>query len=195
MALDVAEIDRRRDLRPLIELARIAPEIGVIDDAPVYVKATALRSRNYGAYEVSTTSSPVEEDVSPTVYASQAAYEEAVSPLFETLDWLEAHLSTNRYLCGDRITEADWRLFTTLIRFDSVYHGHFKCNIRRIIDYPNIWAYTRELYQWPKVAETVNFQHIKSHYYQSHRSVNPTGIVPIGPSIDFAAPHARGEEP
>jgi putative glutathione S-transferase len=124
--------------------------------------------------------------------SSQAAYEEAVSPLFETLDWLESHLSTNRYLCGDRVTEADWRLFTTLIRFDCVYHGHFKCNVRRIVDYPNLWGYTRELYQWPKVAATVDFRHIKSHYYQSHRNINPTGIVPVGPAIDFSLPHGRG---
>ena len=124
--------------------------------------------------------------------SSQAAYEEAVSPLFETLDWLESHLSTNRYVCGDRVTEADWRLFTTLIRFDSVYHGHFKCNIRRIVDYPNLWGYTRELYQWPKVAATVDFRHIKSHYYQSHRNINPTGVVPVGPAIDFNLPHGRG---
>ncbi|SEE37563.1 putative glutathione S-transferase [Rhizobiales bacterium GAS188] len=124
--------------------------------------------------------------------ATQDAYEEAVAPLFETLDWLELHLATNRYLCGDRITEADWRLFTTLIRFDCVYHGHFKCNVRRIIDYPNLWGYTRELYQWPKVAPTVDFRHIKNHYYQSHLSINPTGVVPIGPAIDFSVPHGRG---
>jgi putative glutathione S-transferase len=150
--------------------------------------------------EIEALNARIYDTVNNGVYKSgfattQSAYEEAVRPLFETLDWLEQRLSRQRYLCGAQVTEADWRLFTTLVRFDSVYHGHFKCNIRRIIDYPNIWAYTRELYQWPKVAETVNFQHIKSHYYQSHRSVNPTGIVPIGPSIDFAAPHARGEEP
>jgi len=123
---------------------------------------------------------------------TQAAYEEAVRPLFDTLDWLDERLSRQRYLCGDRITEADWRLFTTLVRFDCVYHGHFKCNIRRIIDYPHLWAYARELYQWPKIAGTVNFDHIKRHYYQSHRAINPTGIVPVGPAIDFMAPHGRG---
>jgi putative glutathione S-transferase len=90
------------------------------------------------------------------------------------------------------VTEADWRLFTTLIRFDCVYHGHFKCNIRRIIDYPRLWAYTRKLYHWPKIAETVNFEHIKNHYYQSHRGINPTGIVPVGPAIDFTEPHGQG---
>jgi putative glutathione S-transferase len=123
---------------------------------------------------------------------TQEAYEEAVLPLFETLDWLDERLSRQRYLCGDRLTEADWRLFTTLVRFDCVYHGHFKCNIRRIVDYPHLWAYTRELHQWPKISGTVNFQHIKSHYYQSHRSINPTGIVPLGPAIDFTVPHGRG---
>jgi len=123
---------------------------------------------------------------------SQAAYDEAVGPLFETLDWLEARLAARRYLCGDRLTEADWRLFTTLVRFDAVYHGHFKCNLRRIVDYPNLWAYTRELYQWPGVAATVDFQHIKRHYYESHRQVNPSGIVPRGPLVDFGVPHGRG---
>ncbi len=124
---------------------------------------------------------------------SQAAYDEAVTELFETLDWLEARLAQRRYLCGDRITEADWRLFTTLVRFDPVYVGHFKCNLRRLVDYPNLWGYTRELYQWPGVAETVRLDHIKSHYYTSHKTVNPTGIVPKGPIIDFTAPHDRAK--
>lgn len=123
---------------------------------------------------------------------TQAAYDEAIVPLFETLDWLEERLATRRYLCGERLTEADWRLFTTLVRFDPVYVGHFKCNIRRIADYPNLFGYTRELYQWPGVRETVNMYHIKHHYYGSHTSINPTGIVPAGPAIDFAAPHMRG---
>lgn len=122
---------------------------------------------------------------------SQAAYEEAVTPLFESLDWLDTHLAENRYLCGDTLTEADWRLFTTLIRFDAVYVGHFKCNIQRIADYPHLAAYTRELYQWPGIAETINFQHIKHHYYESHPTVNPTGVVPMGPKQDFSAPHGR----
>ena len=126
---------------------------------------------------------------------TQEAYEEAVRPLFETLDKLEARLSRQRYLCGERITEADWRLFTTLIRFDSVYHGHFKCNIRRIADYPSLWGFTRELYQWPGVRETTNFQHIKHHYYESHKTINPTGIVPVGPDLDFNAPHGRDHFP
>lgn len=100
-----------------------------------------------------------------------------------------------RYLCGGRITEADWRLFTTLVRFDPVYYGHFKCNIRRIVDYPNLWSHTRELYQWPGVQETVNFEHIKHHYYESHESINPTRIVPVGPELDFDTPHGRGAFP
>jgi glutathionyl-hydroquinone reductase len=118
---------------------------------------------------------------------SQAAYEEAVRPLFETLDFLEERLSTRRYLCGDRLTEADIRLFTTLVRFDAVYFSHFKCNLRRIVDYPSLWRYTRTLYQHPGVASTVDFGHIKGHYYGSHKTINPTGIVPVGPSIDFSA--------
>jgi glutathionyl-hydroquinone reductase len=122
---------------------------------------------------------------------TQQAYEEALMPLFETLNWLEEKLSHQRYLIGDRITEADWRLFTTLVRFDVVYVGHFKCNLRRIVDYPNIWAYLRELYQIEGIAETVNFQHIKGHYYESHKTINPTGIVPLGPEINFLSPHNR----
>ena len=122
---------------------------------------------------------------------TQAAYEDAVAPLFETLDRLDERLATRRYLCGDRLTEADWRLFTTLLRFDPVYVGHFKCNLRRVIDYPNLWGYTRDLYQHPGVAETVNMDHIKRHYYGSHGTINPTGIVPVGPTIDFLEPHRR----
>ncbi|PPT80381.1 glutathione-dependent reductase [Xanthomonas arboricola pv. zantedeschiae] len=123
---------------------------------------------------------------------TQAAYEEAVVPLFESLDWLDARLGQQRYLCGDRLTEADWRLFTTLVRFDAVYVGHFKCNLRRIADYPQLSGYLRELYQMPGIADTVNFQHIKHHYYQSHDMINPTGIVPLGPVLDMQAPHGRG---
>jgi putative glutathione S-transferase len=122
---------------------------------------------------------------------TQAAYEEAVQPLFATLDWLEAMLEERRFLTGDRLTEADIRLFTTLIRFDAVYVGHFKCNLRRIADYPNLWAYTRDIYQLPGIAGTVNFEHIKRHYYESHRTINPGGIVPAGPVLDLAAPHGR----
>jgi glutathionyl-hydroquinone reductase len=122
---------------------------------------------------------------------TQEAYDEAVTELFASLDWLEERLSRQRYLAGEQVTEADWRLFTTLIRFDPVYHGHFKCNLRRLVDYPNLWAYARELYQWPGVAGTVNLGHIKHHYYGSHRTINPTGIVPKGPLLDFDAPHGR----
>lgn len=115
---------------------------------------------------------------------TQAAYEEAVKPLFETLDWLEDRLGSHRFLTGDELTEADWRLFTTLIRFDPVYVGHFKCNIRRIADYPRLSAYLRALYHVEGVAGTVNFAHIKGHYYESHRTINPTGIVPVGPDMN-----------
>jgi glutathionyl-hydroquinone reductase len=118
---------------------------------------------------------------------SQEAYDEAVVPVFETLDWLEEKLSRADYLVGNRLTEADWRLFTTLLRFDPVYHTHFKCNLKRLVDYPALWAYTRRLYQHPAVRPTVNFDHIKGHYFQSHRWINPTGIVPKGPIVDFDA--------
>ena len=122
---------------------------------------------------------------------TQGAYEEAIGPLFATLDWLEQRLASSRFLLGDALTEADIRLFTTLIRFDAVYVGHFKCNIRRIADYPHLSAYTRDLYQWPGIAATVNFEHIKRHYYESHRTINPSGIVPVGPRLDLDAPHGR----
>ena len=124
---------------------------------------------------------------------TQTAYDEAVGPLFDTLDWLEDRLSTHRYLMGEQLTEADWRLFTTLVRFDPVYHLHFKCNRKRLVDYPNLWAYTRELYQVPGVADTVNMAHIVRHYHYSHESINPHRIVPINPVIDFDAPHGRDQ--
>jgi len=123
---------------------------------------------------------------------SQEAYEEAARGIFSTLDQLEELLSRQRYLAGKAITEADWRLFTTLVRFDAVYYSHFKCNLRRIVDYPNLWNYLRDLYQMPGIAATVSLDHIKRHYYGSQLKVNPTGIVPIGPLIDFTAPHDRG---
>ena len=122
---------------------------------------------------------------------TQEAYEQAITPLFDTLDWLEDRLRAKRYLTGDQITEADWRLFTTLIRFDVVYVGHFKCNIRRIADYPNLSEYLRDLYQQPGIAKTVNLEHIKKHYYQSHETINPSRVVPKGPVVDFTAPHNR----
>lgn len=117
---------------------------------------------------------------------TQAAYESAVRALFSALDHLDKHLASQAYLVGDQMTEADWKLFPTLIRFDAVYHGHFKCNIRRIIDYPNLDAYLRKLYQYDGIAETVNFEHIKRHYYITHTDINPTQIVPVGPEIDFS---------
>ena len=146
--------------------------------------------------EIDALNSRIYDTVNNGVYksgfaATQDAYDEAVQDLFASLDWLEDILSRQRYLAGANITEADWRLFTTLVRFDSVYVGHFKCNIRRIADYPNIWAYTRDLYQQPHIAETVHMDHIKKHYYQSHRPINPTGIVPLGPEVDFDLPHDR----
>lgn len=122
---------------------------------------------------------------------SQEVYARACRELFEALDELEARLATRRYLFGARIVEADWRLFCTLIRFDAVYHGHFKCNVRRIVDYLNLFGYLRDLYQQPGIAETVNFDHIKRHYYVTHDDINPTRIVPIGPEQDLAAPHGR----
>ena len=146
--------------------------------------------------EIDTVNAAVYRHVNNGVYkcgfaTAQAAYDEAFDALFTTLDDLEQRLTRQRYLLGDRITEADWRLFTTLVRFDPVYHGHFKCNLRRLTDYPNLWNYTRELYQVPGVAGTVNLHHIKHHYYGSHASVNPSGIVPKGPAIDFERPHGR----
>ncbi|MFJ5258376.1 glutathione S-transferase family protein [Pseudomonas sp. NPDC088414] len=122
---------------------------------------------------------------------SQQAYEEAFDEVFAELDHLERVLDANRYLTGEYLTEADVRLFTTMIRFDAVYHGHFKCNLRRIADYPNLSNWLRELYQWPGIAETVDFQHIKNHYYGSHKTINPTGIVPKGPKQDFSGAHDR----
>ena len=147
--------------------------------------------------DIETVNERVYDTVNNGVYkagfaTTQAAYDAAVVPLFETLDWLEDHLNTNRYLMGDRLTEADWRLFPTLVRFDSVYHLHFKCNRKRIVDYPNLWAYTRELYQVPGVAGTVNLDHIVRHYHYSHETINPYRIIPINPIVDFLAPHGRG---
>ncbi len=145
----------------------------------------ALRS------EIDTLNSRIYDSVNNGVYRAgfateQAAYEEAIGPLFETLDWLDARLAGQRFLTGAMLTEADIRLFTTLVRFDPVYVGHFKCNIRRIVDYRHLWRFTRDVFNLPGIAATVNMQHIKGHYYESHRTINPTGIVPAGPEIDFA---------
>lgn len=146
--------------------------------------------------EIDATIDAIYEPINNGVYKSgfaskQEVYEEAVTDLFDALDHWEDVLATRRYLCGDRITEADVCLFTTLVRFDAVYHGHFKCNIRRIVDYPNLWGYLRDVYQLPGVAETVYLDDIKRHYYTSHESVNPTRVVPVGPAIDFTTPHDR----
>jgi len=124
---------------------------------------------------------------------SQQAYDEAIVPLFETMDWLEGLLAERRFLTGDAPLECDWRLLPTLLRFDPVYHGHFKCNRRRLVDYPNLWGYTRDLYQWPGVRETCNFEHARLHYHRSHETINPHRILPIGADIDFDAPHGRGD--
>jgi putative glutathione S-transferase len=147
--------------------------------------------------EIDAINERVYETVNNGVYrcgfaTTQAAYDTAFVPLFESLDWLEALLAQRRYLLGERITEADWRLFPTLVRFDAVYHGHFKCNLRRIVDYPNLWGYTRDLYQQAGVAATVEIDEIKRHYYVTHPQINPTRIVPLGPALDFGAPHGRG---
>jgi putative glutathione S-transferase len=136
------------------------------------------------------------ENVNNGVYRAgfatrQRPYEIACRRVFQALDELEQRLMQNRYLFGHRIVEADWRLFCTLVRFDSVYHGHFKCNLRRIIDYPNLQGYLMDLYQQPGIASTVNFDQIKRHYYVTHREINPTGIVPIGPLLDLTKPHRR----
>jgi putative glutathione S-transferase len=146
--------------------------------------------------EIDALNEQIYENVNDGVYragfaTTQEAYEEAVRGVFDTLDALEQRLSRQRYVTGSRITEADWRLFTTLVRFDPVYYGHFKCNVRRLIDYPCLFGYVRELYQTPGVAETVDISHIKIHYYRSHASINPNQIIPLGPQIDYSAAHGR----
>ncbi|MDD1006798.1 glutathione S-transferase family protein [Pseudomonas shahriarae] len=151
--------------------------------APLRCEIDALNERIYPA---------VNNGVYRAGFAtSLQAYEEAFDEVFAELDHLEQVLDANRYLSGEYLTEADVRLFTTMIRFDAVYHGHFKCNLRRIADYPNLSNWLRELYQWPGIAETVDFQHIKNHYYGSHKTINPTGVVPKGPEQDFTVAHDR----
>jgi putative glutathione S-transferase len=147
--------------------------------------------------EINRINARVYNDVNIGVYragfaTTQAAYEEGCRSVFAALDWIEDIFSRQRYLAGARLTEADWRLFTTLVRFDAVYYGHFKCNLRRIVDYPNLWNYLRELYQAPGIAETVNLDHIKRHYYMSMTAINPTRVVPLGPLLNLTAPHDRG---
>jgi putative glutathione S-transferase len=169
----------------------LSREFGALARSPYDFYPAALRG------EIDAVNARVYETVNNGVYragfaTSQAAYEEAVRALFESLDWLDARLASRRYLAGDRITEADWRLFTTLIRFDAVYYGHFKCNLRHVYEYPHLWGFVRELYQWPGVAATVKLDEFKRHYYVSHRTINPSGIVPAGPVLDLDAPHGRG---
>ena len=174
-------------------LRMLNAEFDAIANASVDLYPEALRA------EIDEVNAFVYPNVNNGVYrcgfaTTQAAYEEAFAQLFSALDELDARLGERRTLVGDCITEADWRLFTTLVRFDAVYVGHFKCNFRRIADYPNLSGYLRELYQVPGVAETVNFEHIKRHYYESHDTINPTGVVPVGPALDLERPHGRGGE-
>jgi putative glutathione S-transferase len=166
------------------EFAALAPESPDFYPAELREEIDAVNERVYMG---------VNNGVYRTGFAAtQEAYEEAFDRLFATLDWLEERLEIRRYLCGAAITEADWRLFTTLVRFDCVYVGHFKCNLRRIADYPCLSNYLRELYQYPGIAGTCDFRHIKEHYYRSHENINPTGIVAKGPEMDLVAPHDRG---
>lgn len=165
-------------------------EMDAFGDASIDLYPEALRG------EIDAWNAQIYPNLNNGVYragfaTAQAAYEQAFDDVFRTLDRLEAHLSRHRYLVGGRITEADWRLFTTLVRFDPVYVTHFKCNLRRLVDYPSVWGYARDLYQVPGVAETVSLDHIKRHYFTSHESINPTRIIPKGPAIDLGAPHDR----
>ena len=146
--------------------------------------------------EIDALEQEIYDDVNNGVYragfaATQDAYDDAVAALFARLDQLDERLATRRYLLGDRITEADWRLFTTLVRFDPVYVGHFKCNTRRIADYPHLGPYLRDLYQQPDIADTVRLDHIKRHYYTTHLQLNPSGVIPVGPELDWDRPHGR----
>jgi putative glutathione S-transferase len=166
-------------------------ELDDFADATVDFCPPALRA------EIDAINALVYDNVNNGVYkagfaTAQAAYEQAFDAVFATLDELERRLASRRYLAGGRITEADWRLFTTLVRFDAVYVSHFKCNLRRLVDYPNLWGYTRDLYQVPGVAETVSLDQIKRHYFMSHPTINPTRIVPKGPALDFTTAHRRG---
>lgn len=160
---------------------------------------TEVKTDFYPAHlqsEIDTVNQPIYDNINNGVYrcgfaTTQAAYEKAFDQLFTQLELTEQRLAKQRYLCGDQLTEADWRLFTTLVRFDAVYFGHFKCNLKRIVDYPNLSNYLRELYQVPGIAETIDMDYIKRHYYVSHTTINPTQVVPKGPSLDFTAPHNR----
>jgi len=165
-------------------------EFGAYADPAVDLYPAWLRA------EIDQVAAMIYNEVNDGVYrcgfaTTQSAYEQAFDALFARLDWLEERLSRQRYLVGEQLTEADIRLFPTLARFDAVYYGHFKCNLRRLVDYPNLWAYARVLYQRPGFGETVNFDHIKRHYYGTHDAINPTRIVPKGPAMDWTAPHHR----
>lgn len=186
--------DKRRNTIVNNESAEIIRMLNSAFDAFTHVRADYYPRSLRG--EIDRINAFVYENINNGVYRagfarSQEAYEEAFLALFAALDELETRLSGRRYLAGETLTEADWRLFTTLVRFDAVYYGHFKCNLRRIVDYANLGNYLRDLYQVPGVAETVSIDHIKRHYYGSHRHINPTGIVPLGPALDFSAPHDR----
>ena len=152
------------------------------------------------AAEIDEVNAQIYDSVNNGVYragfaTSQSAYENAVRELFASLDWIEHRLQHQRYLIGELLTEADWRLFPTLVRFDAVYYGHFKCNLRHVYEYPALWGYTRDLYQMPGIAQTVAIEEYKAHYYGSHRKLNPLGIVPLGPSLDFTSAHGRASAP
>jgi putative glutathione S-transferase len=175
-------------------LRMLDTEFDAIGDASITFAPAELRGK------IDETLTAIYEPINNGVYRSgfattQEAYDEAVTELFDALDHWENVLGSQRFLCGDIITEADWCLFATLVRFDPVYVGHFKCNLRRIVDYPNLWNFVKELYQIPGIADTCNFDHIKRHYYESHETINPTRIVPKGPVIDFNEPHDRDRLP
>lgn len=175
-------------------LRMLDTEFDAIGDASVTFAPAGMRDK------IDETLTAIYEPINNGVYRSgfattQEAYDEAVTQLFDALDHWDKVLGSQRFLCGDIITEADWCLFTTLVRFDPVYVGHFKCNLRRIVDYPNLWNFVKELYQTPGIADTCNFDHIKRHYYESHETINPTRIVPKGPIVDFNEPHDRDRLP
>ena len=175
----------------IIRMFASPDSLGALGTNPLDLYPEALRQ------EIDAVNERVYDTINNGVYKAgfarlQGAYEKAFEELFGSLAWLEELLSRRRYVTGDRITEADWRLFPTLVRFDEVYHVHFRCNYRRIVEYPNLWAYTRELYQWPGVSETVAMDQIKRHYYTTHDELNPKRIVPLGPKPDWTQPHGRG---
>lgn len=175
-------------------LRMLDTEFNAIGDASVTFAPAELRDK------IDETLTAIYEPINNGVYRSgfattQEAYDEAVTQLFDALDHWDKVLGSQRFLCGDVLTEADWCLFATLVRFDPVYVGHFKCNLRRIVDYPNLWNFVKELYQIPGIADTCNFDHIKRHYYESHETINPTRIVPKGPIIDYSEPHDRDRLP